>query len=407
MKFSVPRLDLQSALALADIATENREGDLTSHIVVRASQGGQSVELLSSNGKVGVISPLPGCTVESTSDLSSFTVEAWRLKQWLSAVTDGILEISHDNGLVSATSAKGTVSFQSLDPSSFFFFDSSLGEASSGSFHPSQDIHRALTYVRLFISDQDTTDPKRSVAEVVGGRICGMNRAALATVKSSTLDGPSSEFRLHGKDISPVLSFLRKCGQEDVELIDHPKYLFIRQSMGGVLAVGRPHHAFPDISLDFDDGHPSHFWKVHKGDLISASNALASSASKDEFKLFFSWGPPGKINISMDSTDGGLSTLEIPIISEDEARAFSSQEHQSGFLSGTHGSSEGAVDIPEGGFSLDFSCFTKAVQTWHSEVVMMKINTMVAGDGSPNGYVVISETREDGSYNTAFTWVID
>ena len=383
MKIEVAKPDLEAALQVVSIGTASTGSDLTTHFVFRRREDGV-VEVLSNNNRLGCSMPIGGCNVEEDED-DAFTVESWRLNKWISAVEDASLTLELEDGTVKATSPKGSVKFQSLDPAQFPYWDETLGDTADGISINAKRLQAALSHVKLFISDKDTTTPKLAVTEILNESIQATDKGALAVVTIGEL--ATSNLRIHGKDLAQVLSFLNSCGDDAVEVKEHERCLFLVRQDGGILSVGRPHHAFPDIQLDKKPGDP-HWWSVQTDGLQSAINGLASSASKEDTRLNFKL-DGDMIAMSMTSASSERVTLHLEAIE--------------------HGSAEDAkIDMPEQGFDIAYPYLLKLLGQHRGETIQFGLNPQLDKKTKKpgGGWVRFREDRDGDDYLTLLVWLL-
>lgn len=383
MKIEVAKPDLEAALQVVSIGAASTGSDLTTHFVFRRREDG-IVEVLSNNNRLGCSMPIAGCKVEEDED-DAFTVESWRLNKWISAVEDASLTLELVEGTVKATSPKGSVKFQSLDAAQFPFWDTTFSETSDGTTINAKRLQSALSHVKLFISDKDTTTPKLAVTEVLNESLQATDKGALAVVTIDELK--TSNLRIHGKDLGQVLSFLGTCGDDSVDIKEHERCLFIVRQDGGILSVGRPHHAFPDIQLDKKPDDP-HWWSVQKDGLQSAINGLASSASKEDTRLNFHL-EGDMIGLSMTSASGEKVTLHLDAIE--------------------HGSAEDAkIDMPPDGFDIAYPYLLKLLGQHKNDVVKFGLNPQLDKKTKKpkGGWVRFREDRDGDDYLTLLVWLM-
>jgi hypothetical protein len=386
MKIEVAKPDLEAALQVASIGSASTGSDLTTHYVFRRKSDG-IVEVLSHNNRLGVSMPVAGCqsTLSDGETMGAFTVESWRLNKWIAAVEDAVLILEMEDGIVKATSPNGFVKFQSLDPSQFPHWDEAIAEASAGVSIAARRLHAALSHVRMFISDKDTTAPKLAVTEILNESLQATDKGALAVVTIDVLT--KSNLRIHGKDLGQILAFLASCGDGEVGIREHERCLFLTRKDGGIMSVGRPHHAFPDIKLDKKPNDP-HYWVVKTNELKMAVNALASSAVKDDPRLSF--GIDGNmVGLTMTSASGHQVTHHLE-----------AQEH---------GSDEDVdVPMPDGGFDIAYPYLLKLLSQYQPETIKFGLNPQVdQATGKPRGgWVRFREDRSGDDYLTLLVWLL-
>jgi DNA polymerase III sliding clamp (beta) subunit (PCNA family) len=383
MKIEVAKPDLEAALQVVSIGTASTGGDLTTHYVFRRRDDGV-VEVLSNNNRLGCSMPIAGCNVSGDESSDAFTVESWRLNKWIAAVEDAPLSLQLVEGTVRATSPKGVGKFQSLDPSQFPFWDETLSEAPKGTTISAKRLHGALSHVKLFISDKDTTTPKLAVTEVHNESLQATDKGALAVVTIKELK--NSNLRIHGKDLGQVISFLGSCGDGPVEVREHERCLFLVRQDQGVLSVGRPHHAFPDIILDKKPDDP-HSWVLKTDDLQSTINALTASASKEDTRLNFALAG-GTVALSMTSTSGDKVTMHLETIERDTAE-------------------NAQADMPAEGFDVAYPYLLKLLSQHRGDTLRFGLNPQrdKKTRKPKGGWVRFREDRDGDDYLTLFVWL--
>lgn len=401
MKIEVAKPDLETALQVVSIGSSSSGNDLTTHFVFRHRDKDNGVEVLSNNNRIGCSMPIQGVQVMLSEDANAFTVESWRLNKWLSAVEDSVLTLEYQDGVVKATSPKGSVKFQSLDPEQFSYWDKTLGETGTSTMISAKRLQIALSHVKLFISDKDTTQPKLGVTEIKKAALQATDKGALALVALAGLD--DSNIRIHGKDLTQVLAFLSQSGDHDIEIKEHDRCLFLVRHDGGVLSVGRPPHAFPDINID-RDGEDPHYWDLHKEDVVSSINALAASASKEDTRVTFTVPKEGIIGISMMSTSGEEVSMHL----ETQSHTIpSTKEGEADTIVPGWGAQEDAPEIPKEGFGIAYPYLIKLLGQWKNDVIRFGINPQVDSKGkSKGGWVRFREDRDGDDFLTLLVWLV-
>lgn len=400
MKIEVAKLDLESALQVVSIGAASKGNDLTNHVVFRHREEDNSVEVLSNNNRIGCSMPIQGCKVNLSDDKNAFTIESWRLNKWIAAVEDAVLTLEFTDGLVKATSPKGSVKFQSLDPSKFSYWDKTLGEAQQSITANAKRLQTALNHVKLFISEKDTTQPKLAVTEIKNETLQATDKGALAVVAMQGFE--ASNLRIQGKDLSQVLSFLGQSGDESIEVKEHDRCLFLVRHDGGVLSVGRPPYPFPDIS-DNRRGEDPHYWDLNKDDVLSAINGLSASASKEDTRVTFLVAKDGIVELSMMSTSGEKSKMHLETQNTVVPPAEEGGEEQ--IIQGC-GSQEDAAPLPTKGFDIAYPYLIKLLGQWGGDVIRFGINHQVDDKGkSLGGWVRFREDRDGDEYLTLLVWM--
>lgn len=386
MKIEIAKGDLDAALQVVSPVAKTSNNDLTAHIVFRRRDNGQ-VEALSNSGRIGASTLLAGCTVtlSDDDDDGKFTVEAARLGKWVAAYKNGVFTLEDEKpGVVRAHGPLGFVKFLSDDPDKFPFWDETLAEATMTMKVSAKRLHAALSYVRMFVSDKDTTNPKLGVTEAIEGALQATDKGALAIVTLAELK--DSHLRLHREDLTHVLSFVSGCGDDGVvEVREHDRCLFFMRPDGSVLLVAKTHHAFPAINLDKDAQDP-HWWTLQASDLNVSINALAAAASKEDSRLRFQI-DGGKVLLSMTAPDGDRMVHQI------DATEPGSQK-------------DASVGLPDDGFDLSNAYLIKVLGQHRGDAIRFGINPQMDKKTKKlgGGWVRFREERDGDDYLTLLVW---
>ena len=396
MKIEVAKSDLEAALQVVSIGAASTGSDLTTHFVFRTK--GDIIEVLSNNGRLGASAPFIG----SVDEEGSFTVESWRLNKWVAAVEDAALTLESKDNAIVATSPKGSVKFQSLDPSSFPYWDDQFGETEEGIKIAAKRFHAALSHVKMFISDKDTTNPTLSVTEILNDSLQATDKGALAVVtlqKSTTTKNDEGEevvevspemvgsnLRIHGKDLSQVLSFLATCGDDAVELREHERCLFLIREDGGTLNIGRPRHAFPELGLDDQGNKDPHWWTLKTEDLKSAIGTLAASAAREDRRITFNFAD-NMVSMCMTAASGSKNLLHLePLDSGEE---------------------EDATPMPEEGFEIAYPYLLSLLSQHKGDTLVFGLHPQMDEKGKHRGgWTRFRELREGDDFLTLLVWLI-
>jgi DNA polymerase III sliding clamp (beta) subunit (PCNA family) len=381
MKIEVAKSDLEAALQVVSIGTSGTGSDLSTHFLFRhePDDDGDRVSVLAYNGRLGASVPIV-CQAEVNEDgPSSFTVEAWRLKDWLSAAADTALTLEFDDGVVKATGIRGSVKFRSLDPSTFPYWDESLTKAKKIVDIEASRLHRAFAHAKLFISDKDTVHPHLAVTEIKNGSLRATDQAALTLITISEL--AESKLRIHGKDLQHVLSYLALESSEKIEVLEHDRTLFLKRTDEGILSVGRPHNAFPAIKVDKDTD-DMHWWIVSTVDLDSAVKQLAASAAKEDRRLTIDFDPEvSQVLLSMTSASGSTDVLQLDCPE--------------------HGSMDDAQEpLPDGGFAIEYPYIQRLLSQYKEKTLRFGLNPQKKG-----GWIRFRDDRDGDGFLTLLVWL--
>ena len=317
MNIEVAKSDLEAALKVVS-TTVGSGADLSSHFLFRFHDG--QTEVLSFDMRVFSRSPFTSNCVEG-GDGDAFTVEAWRLDNWISSVGDGVLTLASDEkGEVVAKGPRSRIKLRSLDPSRFPFWDGLLSNATSmGEISPAV-LHRAISLSKTFVSTDDTNRPELCQIESNEGMVQATNRRAVSSVKVRDLPGLS--LRIPGKDLTTVLKFLsdKTTLESDVEVQEGSRegtagaaVIFSRPD-GSYVGVSRPTVPMPKLPIDVDERTMS--LSLNVDEFMGAVDVLLSSAPKGHETVTFA-SKDGALVVSMPSDAGGED--EYPLITSTES----------------------------------------------------------------------------------------
>jgi DNA polymerase III sliding clamp (beta) subunit (PCNA family) len=384
MKIEIAKADLEAALAVVSPVAKTSNSDLTAHVVFRRLMNDQ-VEVLSNSGRIGASTILVGCKVTlGDDDDGKFTIEAARLGKWIAPEEAGVITLEEEKpGVVVARGSFGFVKFLSDDPDKFPFWDDTFAEATQALAVKAKRLHSALSYVKLFVSDKDTTNPKLGVTEAINGALQATDKGALAVVTLPELK--DSHLRLHREDLPYVLSFIAGSSdaEGDIEIKEHDRCLFFVRP-GSVLLVAKTHHAFPAIALDKNAEDP-HWWTLPAGKLQAAINGIAAAASKEDNRLRFQL-EGERVMLSMTAPDGTRMVYQL-----DAAEP---------------GSQDNAASLPDEGFDLSNNYLLKVLGHHQGESIRFGINPQFDKKTKKlqGGWVRFREDRNGDDYLTLLVW---
>jgi hypothetical protein len=406
MKIEIPKQELEAALSVVNfgVGSSGALSGLTTHYVFRYLPEQSLVEILANNGRVAAAMPIRA-NVSSVGDATSFTVEAWRLNKWVAAVEPSVLSLEFKDNIVVATSPKGSVKFQSLDPSGFPYWDEMYKSSEPTMTISAKQLQGALSHSKQFLSDRDTTRPNFTVTEIRNGSMLATDIGALSMISCPEFKG--SSLRINRKDVPKVISFLSSCGDLGIEVREHTKCAFLVREDTGLLSVGRPRHEFPDFELDKKPYDPF-WWEFKTEDLRSGINTLISSAAKEDTRVTFNR-VGDQVFLSMASANGdpvqvALTPEEIGETTEETLQDLVDQ----GSL--TENAAKQALGnifpIPDEGFVLAHPYLTKLLSQYKSDTIKLGISPHIDEEGVSSGWVRCQETRDGVEYTTLVVWLV-
>jgi len=399
MKIKVAKSDLDSAIQVANIGLSNGGGSLDSHFVFRYRDG--RGEILTCTKSVGTMARFV-CDVDIPDDVDvAFTVEGKRLKQWVGAAKDAVLEFKFNtkDKVVTAKAPKGTSRFRSLDPEEFPFWDETYAKAKSTAKVPASRLHEMFSRAKLYIFDKETRLPQFCVTEVLQdpdggddapGLLHSTDQIGLTITKIEEMK--DSRIRIHGKDVGAILAFLTSAGDgEDIEILEHDRAAFFRRGDGSLLSVSRSTHSFPWLGVDPDEEDP-YWFLIDTDDLKSTIQMLQASAAAEDVRLGVKFDGNQTLTLSVRSAAGTTDSLKVDCIETGHAE-------------------NPEVEFPDDGFSINHEALLKFLGKYSETAIRIGVVPRVEEKGGkkrkgPPGMVRIRETRDNGdNFLTMFVWL--
>jgi hypothetical protein len=385
MKFKVAKRDLEAALQVVSGCLGKDAADITSHFTFRrrGTEDKYTLEVLAYTGRIFSSCPVTAVAFEDpkAKEKAAFTVEGWRLKQWLQFVPDDgtALTFALDEGEVVVRAKRGKQVFQSLDPSTFPHWDKTLEEAKSVARLPAARLAAALAYSKLFASIKEAKEPGMCCCEVRdGGILYSTDKKVAALIRVKGLE--ESKLRVHVQDAGGFISFLGLLDEGEVELLEHDRMAVLRRSDGAMFGETRFSFPFPKSSVGMDDT-DQHQWTLPLAELQQIIGFLVSGASTDDNRLRLSPGEEaGDVVLSMVNTTGKTTELTLSGVTKVAAPK--------------------APEIPEDGFWLDHRILTKILAFRKDEMITFGLS--VRGD---RGFTRIAHEQFECKFLTLLPWL--
>lgn len=378
MIFKVAKQDLEDALHVASGSVSGSGNDISAHFLFRVTDkdGNLGVEVLSYSGRLFSSCPVFKAAVTERGD-GAFTIDGKRLRGWV-ALTTGTITFEFKDGNVRVKADKTKNVFQSLNPSTFPYWDKITAEAKPTGKIPAKQLAAALAYSKQFVSENEAGTPDLCVIEAKDGIFYSTNQRAATLVKVAGLE--KSALRVHGKDAGALCAFLDTCKDGEVEILEHDRALFLRRADGAVFGESRFGATFPGLKVNMDEK-DQRTWLVPKGDVVLHVQSLAFGAANEDNRLKFNFTQPqGPVTIGMKMLTGDDVTEEIPCIESP--------------------TEPNAPDIPADGFSLDRESLKKVLASWDADAVRFGVN--VAGS---RGFVRFIFEGDGNKYLTIAAWL--
>jgi DNA polymerase III sliding clamp (beta) subunit (PCNA family) len=388
MKIKVKKRNLDAALQVVIIAVGSGDDtDIRTHYLVRYNVETDTTTILSQDGRrLFAEAPILECEVETdvTSGYDAFTVPGSRLRQWLSAIENGDedLTLTSGDGVVKATAKRGTGKFGSLNPKDWPYWDVTYEESKEVARIRGTHLTNIFTYVKNFISDQETRSPGIVATESRDGILNATDSVGVALVCSPDLE--KSTLRVHGKDIPSLVSFLG-LQDDEVALREHDRCLFLRRDDGSMVGSTRWIQAFPilgGLEKKPDPSKPSKAsFALNRAEVLGAIKYLSAFAKKDDRSLQFKYAD-GNMTLAMRSGSGSQ---------DDEEQVLACVEHT--------GMDELKAE-GHGVFTLDKEYVEVVANAFEQDAMFFRVEVT-----KKNGYVCFFHDRDGDSYFTVIVWV--
>lgn len=317
MKFKVAKQDLEAALKTVGATLSSDEEKLTGHYLFRLNDG--KVEILGAQARIFGGVPLH-CTIEDDGGAQAFTIAAWRLTRWVSAVGNVAVTIECESSTVQCKGPHGTIKLPSLDPKTFPYWDARLAEAEDVGTFDAMRLHKALSYVKPFVADREEKRPDISLTELRDGYFFATDTMAVTAVRLTDKDGnkilEGCKFKLHVKDIPIISKFLAYEGNVQVFEYRRPdegttSHVFFQREDGAMFGASCPEAEFPGLDWS-DDVDLDIYFEVAAEDLRSAITQITSTMRKGEERVRFIWDGSDLTIQTSDTQTGDTVAVKVP-----------------------------------------------------------------------------------------------
>ena len=388
MKISISTQDLKSAVALAS-NTLGAASDITSHFVFVKDGNGASVMSCSLPRTFSKV-PLIGAQVTGE---GSFTVEGKRLIQMLGAVT-GVVNIEMGEGKnVKFTLPNGQLALTSLDPDSFPSWLARAGGAQEETKVSASILFDTFNSLKSYVCTEESRDELAQLY-VDSGKAYACDGFGMSVARSDSLNGLS--LKIHTKDISPLLKFLKNKEADQVEVLKGEQSSFFKAEDGSIFGVMDISSKYPQTILSYAEAFewtPHRVWGVKKSSLNTAIKFLRAGADKDDLKVTLTdEGDMLPLKLSMRPSNGkgdmsyNLSSASIENPDQD-LELFTSPDEKMFIERSRKGLTEGSFDS----FSFNYQYMTRAMESIPSENVFIGCNK----EGN-KGYMVFKVLQDSG-----------
>lgn len=318
MIIEIAKQDLEAALQVVNPCMAGTGSDLSGHYTFRVqdADGGntQFVEVLTYSNRVFSSCPLKGTTLKDAKHGDAFSVEGWRLKDWLPHTGEGVVVTIEVTGSeVEMKVPWGGMGFDSLDPSNFPWMDKYIEESTEVTVMQADRLAASIDFSRQFASDRETQDRKSCVCVIQKGVFYSTNRIKAAAVEVKGLE--ESTMRLHVKDAPTAITFLGTT-QGEVKVLEYKRGVIFQREDGAMFGSQRYVEAIPAFGRPGED---QRLWVISKDTLKSAIGFLTAGAAKEDKKFRIERKTEdGPLTVSMKTKSGQVKTLDIPVISTEQ-----------------------------------------------------------------------------------------
>lgn len=387
MKITVRSADINAAVNTAAIAIgSGDESKISTHFLFRYVVSSGAVYILAQDGQritMDVVIKdatvdVGGATLEH--DLVElFTAPAWRLRKWLSTIDsdEESLTIELVDGVVQVGSTKGKGKLGSLDPKDWPYWDQTYADAKEVQAIAASRLSAMLAYAKAFVSDRETKNPALVSVECISGALWATDTVGLSLIKSPSL--ADATFRIHGKDITAVLSFLSVAGDSEINILEHDRCTYFRRSDSAVLGITRPTSKFPTMS--FPNRPPICTFEVKTSDFMSALKFLDAFARKDDTNLYFQ-----------------LSEKELVVSTKSGSGSSENDEQVINLVSST--TVDKLLADSGGAFVLSKDYLNIVATTFNQDTITLSVDKQKSA-----GFVTFKREHLGDNYNTMILWV--
>mgnify|MGYP005620694145 CR=1 FL=1 len=289
MKLFVEKKDLLEALKVVSMTVAVTQGDHQSHYLFKLQPDSEDeVEIVSQSGRVFSRVPLK-CTFEG--DFHPFTTLASKLNQWVVNCSDTTpLEFVYDAeksetrvSTERTAKRKSAPPFCSVDPDKFFVWHKMVKEAKVSMVLEAERLRDVCEVAKSFIAEDETKVPGFCVMELRQGVFYSTDKQVF--VMAHVAGTEKGNLRIQRKDVGTIESFLKLCGDGDVEVLEHDRYAILRRKDGALVGEAKPKNPFPNVETD--QVGKGHWWVVSKEELMDNIKFLLPLMDKDEVRVNF------------------------------------------------------------------------------------------------------------------------
>lgn len=298
MKITISQSDLKEALSIAQ-STLSSSLDITSHFLFVCDPKSSNAYVCSTDApRTFSMIPLTGSTLSHGEDVEEevrFTVEGKRIMNVISHV-EGVLTLSYDEDQkeLEFKDSNGVNYFSSLNPSDFPPFEDKYKKAvekiQTKILISANKLYETLHALKPYVSTDDTRRPELCVVAFVNGVAHSCDGFGLGMVKDDSFKDLNG-LKIHQKDISSMMKYLKAHQGNDVEYINATQSTFFKMSDGAVYGFMDTPHQYPDqITTTYKNAFdflPNRSWAFNKSKFISALSFLSAGADSENNTITF------------------------------------------------------------------------------------------------------------------------
>lgn len=391
MKIALTKRELDEALTFVNISLGAASSDdYTSRIYIKVVEeeaeepadhdGMALITVLATNGRMISEIPIQAKVSYKAEETKHMVFEGWRLRQWVSAVPNAPVEFESEDedSYIIAKGPHGEVKFRSHQMIDLETWKESYSKIELKAVIDPKRLHEALSYVKSFVGEQDAKYPGIAVVEVQNKRLMATDLIAVAALEVKPLEDLS--LRVHGKDISAVLSFLSACGTNPVKIREDDALTYFEREDGAMFIVSRPKFELPDINIGDRLQSEDPVWiKISPKEIRSAVMALTAGADRENHHVYFVPEKESKsVRLRMKSSAGdGSQWNEIRLVCEDVG-------------------GEGFGVYPATGAPLDYKYVISALGSSKREDAIVLGFHVIVQDARKTGFVRVCDHRSEG-----------
>ena len=372
MKITVSAQDLKETIGIAQNTLGSNQ-DITSHFIFSSEGTGVNVMACSPPRQFSKV-PVIGATLQEEGE---FSIEGKRLSS-IVGVAKGVIEISYDDETkeVSIKTENGEGTNSSLDPASFPPWNDKLTQATKAKEVSASVLYDVLSAIRVYVSQEDSRRPELAMLLIEDGKAYACDGFMLGIARHDELK--DLEVKIHFKDISPLMKFLKAYDGNAIEILSGGQATFFKAEDGAAFGVMDLPYTFPPITQQYADAFdwtPRRVWRLSKDSLVGGLTFLSAFADKTDYRVSFKDPEdeallPPQISMAPSSGKGDLSyNLEVPTFEFDESTDLSTITDLGELMYATRLREAGeGDDIPS--FDFNYLSIKKAIEAQDNIIVM-------------------------------------